>query len=225
MGRRRPSIGINCDYDGERPRVFLRIGYIDAVRDAGGLPLLLPPNGRAGEIDEFLDRVDGLLFSGGDDYAPRRYGATRIHPEVKLVHPRRERFDIALARRAIRRGLPILGICGGAQLLAIAAGGTLRQHLAHHPPRGAKHAIEIEPAARLAAIAGRTRAQVNTFHHQAIRRAGDGLAIVARAGDGVVEAIEANEGFRIGVQWHPEIDAASRLSRAIFAALVEEARR
>ncbi|MBN1418755.1 MAG: gamma-glutamyl-gamma-aminobutyrate hydrolase family protein [Planctomycetes bacterium] len=221
----RPAIGINCDYDGEKPRVFLRIGYIDAVRGAGGLPLLLAPADRAAEIDALLDRVDGLLLSGGDDYAPRRYGAARIHPKVKLVHPRRERFDIAIARRAIRRGLPILGICGGAQLLAIACGGSLRQHLASHPARGAHHAIDVDPSTRLAAIAGRKRVRVNTYHHQAIRTAGNGLEIVARADDGVVEAIEAREGFRIGVQWHPELEPASRLSRALFGALIEEARR
>lgn len=203
--------------------------YVDAVVAAGGLPVVLPvlePPLAA----EALEGAHGLLVTGGGDIDPHRYGA-EAHPEVYGVDPRRDAWELALV--AALGGRPVLGICRGAQLLNVAAGGTLVQHLPdvtelvhrdRERDREEVHEVEVEPASRLHAVLGGLRAGVNSLHHQAVDRLGDGLAIVARADDGTVEAVEAVDGRQLlGVQWHPELLADREPHRSVFAWLVAAA--
>jgi len=231
MGHRR--IGLNCDV---RPDDWygeiVRIGwpYVDAVLRAGGIPILLPPVSDE-LLGEALEGVDGLLLIGGSDYDPALYGRER-HPATNVLHPRRMAFDVALARAAIGRGVPTLGICGGIQLLNVALGGTLLQHIpddvgspvAHRGEGGdeARHAVEAEPSSRLAAIVGASSFEVNSSHHQAIDGLARGLRVVARASDGVIEAVEGlGAAFLLGVQWHPERMLEREDQLALFRALAE----
>ena len=214
---RRPAIGVTIE--NARPpdaEVFrLRDDYVRSVEKAGGLPLVLAP-GRAEDAPEFLDRVDGLLLTGGADVDPRLYGAER-HRTVERVVPERDAFEIALVREALRRDLPLLAICRGQQVLNVASGGTLVQDIPSQiPGSGAHdpdverwetaHEVEILPETRLREILGAERVAVNSFHHQSVERLGEGLVLSARSPDGVVEGIEARDRrrFALGVQWHPE---------------------
>lgn len=231
-----PRIGINCDVGTDaQDREVLRLlwAYAEAVLRAGGLPLILVPQAEDGIADASLDAVDGLLLTGGRDYAPSLYGQ-EPHAATRCVAERRGKWDVLLARRALERGVPVLGVCGGAQLINIALGGTLVQHVpdafgdrvCHSPRAGARalHVVEAEADSGLARIVGATHFEVNSSHHQAADRAGAGLRVVARAPDGVVEALEAmGEGFVLAVQWHPErlLDRPEHL--ALFRALVAAA--
>jgi putative glutamine amidotransferase len=234
-----PAIGIGCDvHTGPPAAAHLHLLYSKAILRSGGLPFLLPPLPSSGAVDRSLDRLDGLLLTGGDDYDPAFYGQRR-HRLLRPAHPARQRADIRLARRALRRGIPILGICNGLQLLNIALGGDLVQDLpalwpgagVHRAGPGsppASHPVTIGRATLLGELAGRGAAVVNSSHHQAVGRLGRGLIVSAVAPDGVVEAIEAGgrrgrppgkPRFLLGVQWHPERDE-SRLGRSIFDGLV-----
>jgi putative glutamine amidotransferase len=212
--------------------------YVDAVLAAGGAPVCIP----VGLDDESLDRVyatfDGLLLPGGDDVAPRRYGGK---PNAYLgdVDEARDELELALTTRAFDDDLPMLGICRGIQVLAVAAGGTLYQDLptefpAHVPHEVREfgrnhlaHAITLEAGSRLAAALGCTVARVNSFHHQAIQDMPDGFMVSARSADGLVEGIEATgDRFAVGVQCHPEelwSSTAPEFSR-LFEAFVDAAR-
>jgi putative glutamine amidotransferase len=183
-----------------------------------------------------LARCDGLVLSGGADFDPALYGES-ARPEVARLHVRRERFDLALCRTALERRLPTLGICGGMQALAVAAGGRLCQDIpalvpgaARHAPEpggsgDVHHAIALAPGSRLAAVLGGTAITVNSHHHQAVVEPGRGFTVVAHCPtDGVAEAMEG-PGFCLGVQWHPERLAAPAGARPLFAALVAEAAR
>jgi putative glutamine amidotransferase len=205
--------------------------YVNAVQAAGGIAVLLPPDDAAAEDpDELLDRVDGLLLAGGTDVDPASYGA-RPHPEVGNTVPERDRFELALAHRALERELPLLAICRGMQMLNVACGGTLVQHVPdvvgheehrHTPGQFADHEVEIEEGTLAARAAGGRRLAVKSHHHQGIDELGEGLEISAwSARDRLPEAVEdPGRPFVLGVLWHPEEDEASRL----IAALVEEAR-
>jgi len=233
----RPRIGLNCDTTsgpGGEPRAFLKSAYASRVVEAGGVPVLLTPDAGADGAAALLALVDGLILTGGDDYPPQRYGAAEVHPAVELVSPARDSFDFALIDALDRSSLPVLGLCNGMQLMAIAAGGRLHQHLPddigeqvrHKEPRpGAylEHAVEIEPGTRLAALIGAGRREVNTRHHQAVSDAGS-LRVSARGDDGLIEAVEAGgERFYLGVQWHPEEPGAGEDGQRLFAALVQAA--
>jgi putative glutamine amidotransferase len=208
-------------------------GYVDAVQRAGGMVVLLPPDERAqDDPDEVLDLIDGLILGGGTDIDPAYYGAAR-HTETTHTTPRRDRFEIALARRAIERELPLLGICRGMQLLNVACGGTLLQHLpeshGHHEHRrtpgtfdGADHDVRLAAGSLAARIAGEELHSTKSHHHQGIDRLGEGLEVSGWSTlDDLPEAIEMpGGGFALGVQWHPEADETSPM----IAALVEEAR-
>jgi putative glutamine amidotransferase len=205
--------------------------YVSAVQAAGGLAVLLPPDDAAAEDpDELLDRLDGLLLAGGTDVDPAAYGA-RPHPELGNTVPERDRFELALAHRALERGLPLLAICRGMQMLNVACGGTLVQHVPdvvgheehrHTPGQFADHEVRLEAGSIAARAAGADRLAVKSHHHQGVDEVGEGLVATAWAdGDGLVEAIEdRGRRFALGVLWHPEEDESSRL----IAALVEEAR-
>jgi putative glutamine amidotransferase len=215
------------------PEMALGMTYLRAIDAAGGVPVVLPP---LGDAEAFLDRLDGICLSGGPDLDPDAYGAAERHVELGPTEPSLDAFELALARAADARGLPILGVCRGAQALNVARGGTLHQHvpdlagvsLEHRqtaPGERPAQAVEIEAGSLLARTLGRRVARVNSFHHQAVRRLGRGLRVVARAPDGVVEGIEGIDGrFVLGVQWHAEclIERATQLR--LFRGFVAAAR-
>jgi putative glutamine amidotransferase len=205
---------------------LLPIEYVDVVERAGGRPLLVPPSDDA--IDETLEALDGIIFSGGSDLDPSTYGA-EAHPETNGVRAERDRAELALLRAALERDMPVLAICRGSQVLNVARGGDLVQHLPevvghdkhkHTPGVFADHDVAIDSETRLGAIVGE-HAPVKSHHHQGFGRLGDGLREAARADDGTIEALEdPTKRFAIGVLWHPEAGEDA----ALFEALVEEAR-
>ena len=198
--------------------------------------MLLPILKDEKDVRGVLSRLDGLVLTGGQDLDPAIYREKK-HPATRLVEPERAHFDIMLAKEAIQRGLPTLAICYGAQLINVALGGTLIQHipdeipgaLAHQPGcrRGREkagevfHSVRLKPQSKLASIIGTAEIEVNSSHHQAIRQPGEGLNISARAPDGVVEGLEGEgEKFLIAVQWHPERLKGRPEHLALFKALV-----
>jgi putative glutamine amidotransferase len=200
--------------------------YIRAVERAGGRPLLVPPS--TDGVEETLDAVDGLIFSGGSDLDPDLYGQD-AHPETVGVARERDDAELALLRAALERDLPVLAICRGSQVLNVALGGDLVQHLPdvvgddkhkHTPGVFADHEVTLERESRLERLLG-DRAPVKSHHHQGFGRLGDGLRVAAHADDGAVEAVEdPARRFALGVLWHPEAGEDWKL----FEALVDEAR-
>jgi putative glutamine amidotransferase len=213
------------------PADELRLGtpYLQAVELAGGLPVVLAP-GDPEQAEQLLERMDGLCLAGGPDLDPLTYGDAMRHERLGPTDPGVDAVEQALIRTADRRGLPLLGICRGAQAINVARGGTLRQHVDEHrqtaPANLAGHAIDVVPGTQLAALTGAGVHEVNSFHHQAVDRLGAGLRVVASAGDGTVEAIEDPvHGFLVGVQWHAEGMAGLAEQLALFAGLVQAAAR
>jgi len=194
--------------------------YLDAVRRAGGEPAVLAPTADADRLAATLARFDGLLLLGGGDIEPRRYGATEVSEEVRGVDPHQDAFETAALGVAFDLDLPVLAICRGAQLLNVACGGSLHQHIEGH--RLLLHEVAIEPGSRLAAATGGSLRPVgHRVHHQSIERVGHGLAVTARADDGTVEGIELPNRWVLGVQWHPEDTAATDpAQQALFDAFV-----
>jgi putative glutamine amidotransferase len=211
----------------DRPAALIPIDYVEAVERAGGRPVLIPPSEEA--VEETLDALDGLLFSGGSDIDPTAYGADR-HPETREVRPDRDRAEISLLRAALERDMPVLAVCRGSQVLNVALGGDLVQHLPevvgserhkHTPGTFGDHDVELATGTRLCGILG-DRAPVKSHHHQGFGRVGAGLREAAWADDGTVEALEHGvKRFALGVLWHPEAGE----DFALFQALVDEARR
>jgi putative glutamine amidotransferase len=208
------------------PAALIPLDYVAAIERAGGRPLLVPPSSEG--IDETLDGLDGIVFSGGSDLDPDTYGAD-AHPETNGIRPERDRAELALLQAALARDMPVLAICRGSQVLNVARGGDLVQHLPevvgheeHKHTAGvfADHDVTVDPATRLGSLVG-DRAPVKSHHHQGFGRLGDGLRESARADDGTVEAVEdPSKRFAIGVLWHPEAGEDA----ALFEALVAEAR-
>jgi putative glutamine amidotransferase len=229
----RPTVGVATGHGSCAPIPFDRARgprglapYLSAIARAGARPVPLFPGDRA-------SHVDGLCLTGGPDVHPRHYGAAP-HPRLAATDPRRDRYELGLAHAA---RVPVLAICRGMQVLCIARGGVLDQHLDDERPRAGVahsqrrptsqtgHGIGILPAARLARVVG-TTIDVNSFHHQAVVDTGAGLQPTAWAADGVVEAVEAGHGepFTIGVQWHPECLNHETAQRALFHSFVEACR-
>jgi putative glutamine amidotransferase len=221
--------------DQERPVETVARAYVDALEAEGALSLLLPSPAEPERAAEYAALLDGVVLTGGDDPHAHLFGE-EPHRRIERVDLRRDRFEIALVRAARERGLPLLGICRGVQLLNIALGGDIYQdieaqtgssvcHNQHTLGDEAWHEVEISEGSRLAGYLGQRRLAVNSFHHQACRRPGEGLTVAATAvGDGLVEALEdPDHAFFLGVQWHPEIgpDAASR---SLFLGFVQSAR-
>ena len=238
----RPIIGIST-----RPRMVQASGgemdahtiehtYTDSVLRAGGVPVLLPPV-PAGDVPALLDRIDGLVLSGGGDVEPERYGGTRTEAMYGMDFDRDE-FEIELAKQAAASRFPMLAICRGLQVLNVALGGTLiadipaevgsMDHtvIGHHVFNGHQH-VRLDAGSRVAAIVGGTDLEVNSIHHQAVGDVAPGFRPVAWADDGVIEAIEHEDGSwpLTAVQWHPEYlgHADDKASWALFRVLVEDA--
>jgi putative glutamine amidotransferase len=235
----RPVIGLCTALERARWSVWdqqaflLPRSYIDAVQRAGGLAIMLPPDARAmKDPDAVLDLVDGLILAGGADIDPDAYGEERHRNTVGTV-PERDTFEIALTRRAFERDVPLLGICRGMQLMNVARGGTLLQHLpeshGHHEHRrnpgsfdGADHDVRLAEGSLAARAAGETTHGTKSHHHQGVDRLGDGLEVTGWSTlDELPEAIEVpGSRFALGVQWHPEADETSRLIEALVAEAV-----
>ncbi|GAP64376.1 putative glutamine amidotransferase [Ardenticatena maritima] len=236
----RPVIGITTSTLKPKPefpltQVATTRAYSEAVMRAGGIPLLIPPLPEIAEM--YLDAIDGLILSGGGDIAPWRYTTEPPHPQVYGLDETRDALEVALAQAAVARDMPLLAICRGMQVLAVALGGTLIQHipdaipsaLEHRPeplrvplPR---HEVQIAEGSRLAAVLETQRLSVNSGHHQAVRTVAEPLQVVAHAPDGVVEAIEVRKArFVVGVQWHPELLGDEAVHQRLFKQLVQAAR-
>ncbi len=229
----RPRIGVTSSSGTGRTTAIEQVGrgYLDGVAAAGGLPLVLP-TGDAVLAADAVASVDGLVLTGGADVDPARYGA-ELHPETGGIDTARDAWELALLAAAENAGVPVLAICRGIQVLAVAHGGTLHQHL---PDRtDLAHDLEdrsfdevqpldVVPGSRLHGIVGVDVLPANTLHHQAVDDPGTGLVVSARAADGTVEAIEAPDAPVLGVQWHPELLLDRPAHAALFAWVVGEAR-
>ena len=206
--------------------VLVPAAYVQALSRAGGRPVLIPPSEHG--IEETLDAVDGLIFSGGSDLDPDLYDQ-EPHDETFGVVPERDRAELALLEAAFARDLPVLAVCRGSQVLNVARGGDLVQHLPdlvgdekhkHTPGTFADHDVTLQPGTRLASLLG-DHAPVKSHHHQGFGRVGDGLRVAAHAEDGTIEAVEdPSRRFALGVLWHPEAGEDLKL----FEELVDAAR-
>jgi putative glutamine amidotransferase len=220
----RPLIGISAAVEPasfgpwvEEPSVLLPISYARSVQAAGGIAVMLPPDGQAAEApEEILDRLDALILGGGADLDPASHGSDP-HPETRGANPERDRFELALARAALERDMPLLGVCRGMQVMNVAAGGSLDQHLPervgndrHRPVPGSwsEHEVRLEFGSLAAKAAGAERLSVTTHPPQGVDDVGGGyIATAWAADDDTVEAIEQpDRGFTLGVLWHPEED-------------------
>jgi putative glutamine amidotransferase len=239
----RPVIGICAALEHARwsvwdeEAVLLPRSYVTAVQRAGGLALILPPDPVAtAEPGEMLGLIDGLMLAGGADIDPSFYGESPHEKTVGTV-PERDSFELALTRAAIERDMPVLGICRGMQLINVALGGTLLQHLpervGHHEHRrvvgsfdGADHDVEVRDGSLAMRVVGESSHATKSHHHQGVDRIGDGLEVSATSTcDDLPEAIElAGARFVLGVQWHPEADEGSTVVGALVAAAEEAAR-
>jgi putative glutamine amidotransferase len=232
----RPTVGICAAIDRvvrgpwDEVVVFTQRSYVAAAQRAGGVALVLPPDDGAGDDSgPWIERLDALILAGGADIDPASYGA-EPEPETSGTWPERDRFELALTRAALDRGVPILGICRGMQLLNVALGGTLVQHLPalighdrHRERLGTfgDHEVRLEPGSLAAHAAGDERATVKSHHHQGPDRLGDGLVATGWSiPDEIVEAIELPDrsGYALGVLWHPEEDAESRVIESVVEA-------
>ncbi len=234
MSRTRPVIGLTLDSEGpggysKLPWYALRENYCGAVVRAGGLPILLPHEPE--QAESYLAEIDGLVVTGGAfDVDPALFGAASRHPTV-TTKDRRTAFEVKVTRGAVERDLPVLGICGGQQLLNVVLGGTLVQHipeevegaLAHeqaNPRTEPGHVVTVRPGTLLHRICAAETLSVNSAHHQAAKDVGEGVVVNAVAEDGVIEGIEdPRRRFCLGVQWHPEYSISAGDAR-IFAAFV-----
>lgn len=236
MNTQKPLIGIGSDVQspaGERERSFVYLNYIEALRRAGAIPVIIPPQPE--NAVEIMDELDGIVLAGGEDCDPAAYGEER-HPTVETtMDARRQSNDLSLAKAARQRGVPTLGICLGMQVMNVAAGGTLVQDInsaiqteiehASIPEDRARHDVIVEKATRLGAILPGSELNVNSSHHQAINKVGEGLRVTAHAPDGVIEGLEdPKHPFYVGVQWHPEDMKGEASAETLFGAFIEAAR-
>lgn len=232
IAQKRPVIGITSSMSDNS--IKMNRAYFDAVWNSGGLPVFLPFSKGASEAARFLSECDGVLFAGGVDVDPARYGEEIVGSGVE-ISPLRDEFELALSEMLKDDSRPILGICRGEQLLCVAYGGSLIQHLEGHRQSEGRGVYDrdatVVEGSLLYKLIGKTDIKTNSFHHQAVKELPDGFIASAFAPDGIIEAIEPpnaaeSQRFILGVQWHPELFYASdEGSRAIFDAFIEAARR
>jgi putative glutamine amidotransferase len=218
---KRPLIGLTAKLASDNGDSFYKLDrkYVDAILAAGGEPLILPFARTKGESSAWLDRVSGVVLTGGPDINPVRWKEP-LHPKAVLMHADKETSDFLYANESLRRDAPVLAICLGLQEINVALGGSLHQHIEGHEG-GTEHAVEVSKS-RLGDLVGRAPS-VNSYHHQSIHKLGKGLKATASA-DGVIEGIESeNHRFVVGVQWHPERISSRPEQKKLFAAFVSEA--
>ena len=219
---RRPVIGLTAKLISDNGDSYYKLDrhYIDAILAAGGEPLIFPFARTKAESSGWLDRVAGVVLTGGPDINPVRWKEP-LHPKADVMHADKEKSDFLYANEALRRDVPILAICLGCQEINVALGGSLHQHIEGHEG-GKEHGVEVAES-RLRDLAGRALS-VNSYHHQAINRLGDGLKVTART-DGVIEAVESEKHrWVVGVQWHPERIADRPDQKKLFATFIDAAR-
>jgi len=230
--QRKPLIGLNADYrnaQGNSPAFsFLPAGYAQAITRAGGLPVILPPVEEEDDLLQLLDRLDGVVLTGGPDLDPRRDGFM-LHPTVRTLAEVRETFDRMLVRQVVQRKMPVFGVGVGMQLLNVATGGNLFLHIPEDLPHALPHKDPIDPAHRhglevvensiMERVYGDGEIRVNSMHHMAVDELSPAFRVTARCPDGVIEAIESvdsDDWFAMGTQFHPEAESASALDLRIF---------
>ena len=230
----KPVIGIVASWNEEKETSVVSHTYVAAVLEAGGIPLAIPMVGKE-EAEEILPKLDGILFPGGADVDPARYGE-RPSPEVGWVNPRLDELELHVAKRVLDAGLPVLGICRGCQVVNVAAGGTLIQdipsqvggamkHRQEAPSWHGTHEVIIDENSMAFEVFGVRRLTVNSFHHQSVRDPGEGLVVSGRALDGVTEVVEGRRNFVLLLQWHPEcMWKRERVFIRPFEALIEAAK-
>jgi putative glutamine amidotransferase len=232
----RTAEAVSVTPQGEPPQLEMALGlkYLRALEGAGAIPVVVPPLA-VNLVEGLLDRFDGVCLSGGPDLDPEAYGERR-HAQTGPVEAGLDEFELALARAADARRMPILAICRGMQALNVARGGSLHQHLPdvhgtaiNHrqtdPGSCLTHWVSLDASTRLSGVLGRRRVKVNSFHHQGVARLGEGLVVTGHARDGTVESIEAiDREFTIGVQWHAECLVGRPEQSALFDAFVTSAR-
>jgi putative glutamine amidotransferase len=239
MNRRAPWIGVSTSITvGANPeRAYVNSAYLHAVQQAGGVPVALPPQLSSASMRQLAGELHGLLLTGGGDMDPALFGETP-HATLYDVAPSRDTLETSVLHVALDRGLPVLAVCRGLQVLNVALGGSLHQDVGTDPgtqmPHSQKeprdqptHKVKLTPGCRLAETLGADELEVNSMHHQAIKRLGRGLTAVAWAPDQIVEGAEIADPSRfvLGVQWHPEeLVGHSEPARRLFAALVAAAR-
>jgi putative glutamine amidotransferase len=232
---KKPIIGIGSDVQSppeKRELAFAYMTYVEALRKAGAVPVVIPPQPE--NAVELMEELDGIVLAGGFDCDPAVYGE-QCHPTVEPMDPRRQTNDLGLAKAARERGVPTLGICLGMQVMNVAAGGTLVQDInsaieteiehASIPEDRGRHDVIVEKGTRLGDILREYELNVNSSHHQAVGKLGEGLRVTAHAPDGVVEGLEdPKHPFYVGVQWHPEDMSGEDSAGKLFGAFLEAAR-
>ena len=231
MNKKKPRIGINTklipDRDGDLYHKLDR-NYVSRVEEAGGLPVILPVFRRGADAKAYLETLDAVVFTGGPDIDPKRWGEPK-HPKAELLHPARETSDFAALKAALDLDLPVLAICCGCQELNVLLGGSLHQHVYDLPGvqphgEGVLHEVLVSDS-KTRDILGTPRPRVNSWHHQACAKIGRGLRVTSMSPDGLVEGVESERHrWVVGVQWHPERMGDDRRQRRLFSALVDAAR-
>lgn len=245
LNAKTPVIGISAYSEDGRCQVNMT--YVNSVRMAGGVPLVIPVTGDDNQIAAIIETIDGLLMTGGEDFDPLKWFGEEPVRGLGEVVPTRDEYDVKLVRAAVAKGIPVLGICRGEQLLAVAFGGSLWQDIPSQVPSSyvkhrqspttgtvGTHSIDITKGSILATILGKEKAVVNSFHHQAVKDVPAGMKVTAVAADGIIEGLERSgklKGFAdggamiLGVQFHPEIitNSGNPEFLPIFRKLVEEA--
>lgn len=231
----KPLVGLNADFrtaTKDAPAFsYIQSGYYDAIHKAGALPLIVPPLLDEKDVDQLLDRLDGFVMIGGADLDPRRDGYM-LHPSVRLLGERREKFDRMLIDRIASRRIPVFAIGTGMQLLNVSQGGDLFLHIPEDVPTALphtdsldpahRHALDVVPGTLVERVYGDGEVRVNSFHHMAVDKVAPDFIVSARCPDGIVEAIESkrDDWFVLGTQFHPEADSASALDLRLFEEFV-----